>query len=590
MKPIQRIQILTPHLANQIAAGEIIERPAAVIKELIENSLDANAKHIDIDIEKGGSQLIRVRDDGHGIPQDDLALALNRHATSKIKNLADLEKVMTLGFRGEALASISAISRLILKSKTESQTSGWAIRTEGRDAETQLTPIAHPTGTTVEIRDLFFNTPARRKFLRADKTEFLRAEELIKCIALSNFTVNFTLQHNQKIIHNFYAAVTETEQEDRIAAICGKPFIQNALKIEMEHHNMRLWGWVAQPTFSRSQADMQYFYVNGRMVRDKLVNHAIRQAYADVMYHGRHPAYVLFFEIDPSIVDVNVHPTKHEVRFRDSRLIHDFLFRSLQQVLTKLRPSNILQTDKSNLFTSAADIFNMPQKPQQYNLQLAAREQTTNYDQVNNNKQNAIETNPQQTHPLGYTIAQLHNTYILAQNTNGLIVVDMHAAHERITYEKLKASLAQETLKIQPLLVPININLSSKEVTVAVGHTKFLQKLGIELACMGAETIVVRTIPSLLRNTDVECLVRDVISDLIEHGTSARIQENINAILATMACHNSVRANRKMTIPEMNALLRDLEQTENGGQCNHGRPTWVQLSMQQLDKLFLRGK
>ncbi|MGD9108202.1 MAG: DNA mismatch repair endonuclease MutL [Gammaproteobacteria bacterium] len=578
MMSANRIHVLTPNLSNQIAAGEVIERPAAVVKELVENSLDAHASRIEINIEKAGSQLISIRDDGDGIHSDDLPLALNRHATSKIKNLDDLEKVMTLGFRGEALASIGSVSRLILKSKTTQQTSGFAVQTEGREQNAKVSPAAHPKGTTVEVRDLFFNTPARRKFLRAEKTEFAHIEELVKKTALSQFDVDFVLQHNKKLIHHFSAATSTEQQEQRIAAICGEPFIQNAITIEMQNDNLRLWGWVAQPTFSRSQPDMQYFYVNGRIVRDKVVNHAIRQAYRDVLYHERHPAYVLFFEIDPTLVDVNVHPTKHEVRFRDSRLVHDFLFHTLHQALAKIRPDDFV--------TAKKQIINI-HPSYQTKIPLQAREAVSVYKNL---------YTPQQTQekniesPLGFTIAQLHDTYILAQNENGLIIVDMHAAHERIVYEKLKKSFEEETIKIQPLLIPLRINLSEKEVTIAVEHAKLFQQLGIELACMGIDTIVVRAIPSLLRNADVEQLTRDVISDLIEYGNSSRIYENINKIFATMACHGSVRANRKMTIPEMNALLRDLESTERGGQCNHGRPTWTQLTMEQLGKLFLRGK
>lgn len=580
-----RIHILTPNLSNQIAAGEVIERPAAVVKELVENSLDAHASRIEIIIEKAGSQLICVRDNGDGIHPDDLTLALNRHATSKIKSLDDLEKVMTLGFRGEALASIGSVSRLILKSTTAGQTAGFAAQTEGRAQNTKVSPAAHPKGTTVEVRDLFFNTPARRKFLRAEKTEFAHIEELVKKIALSNFNVDFILHHNKKNIYHFPAATSTEQQERRIAAICGEPFIQNAIAIEMQNNNLRLWGWIAQSIFSRSQPDMQYFYVNGRIVRDKLVNHAIRQAYRDVLYHERHPAYVLFFEIDPTLVDVNVHPTKHEVRFRDSRLIHDFLFHTLHQALAKIRPDDFVYTKQQTINTKPSYQTKIP---------LQAREAVSAYKnlyttsnpqpQKNQTQENQVQ------YPLGYTVAQLHDTYILAQNENGLIIVDMHAAHERIVYEKLKKSFDEQAIKIQPLLLPIRINLSEKEVAVAVEYAKLFQQLGIELACMGVDTIVVRTIPSLLRNSDVEQLTRDVISDLIEYGNSSRVYENINEIFATMACHGSVRANRKMTTPEMNALLRDLENTERGGQCNHGRPTWTQLTMEQLNKLFLRGK
>lgn len=581
-----RIHVLAPNLSNQIAAGEVIERPAAVVKELVENSLDANASRIEITIEKAGSQLICVRDNGNGIHPDDLPLALNRHATSKIESLEDLEKVMTLGFRGEALSSIGSVSRMILKSTNAGQTSGFVVQTEGRNCDAKISPAAHPQGTTVEVRDLFFNTPARRKFLRTEKTEFSHIEELVKKIALSNFGVDFILQHNKKSIHHFPAATSTEQQEQRIAAICGETFIQNAITIEMQNDNLRLWGWIAQPTFSRSQPDMQYFYVNGRIVRDKLVNHAVRQAYRDVLYHERHPAYVLFFETDPTLVDVNVHPTKHEVRFRDSRLVHDFLFHTLHQALSKIRPGDFISAEKLNLSSKIPTTTN---ENYQHKMPLQAHDSTAAYKNLYSYTNIQTKKNQPQ-YPLGYTIAQLHDTYILSQNENGLIVADMHAAHERIIYEKLKKSFEEETIKVQPLLIPLRINLSEKEVTIAIEHAKLFQQLGIELACMGVDIIVVRTIPSLLRNADVEQLTRDVISDLIEYNSSSRIHENINKIFATMACHGSVRANRKMTIPEMNALLRDLENTERGGQCNHGRPTWTQLTLEQLNKLFLRGQ
>jgi DNA mismatch repair protein MutL len=583
-----RIKILSPRLANQIAAGEVVERPAAAVKELIENSIDAGAKNIDIDIEKGGAQLIRVRDDGCGISKEDLALALNRHATSKIAKLEDLEKISTLGFRGEALSSISAVSRLVLKSALANQTAGWSVQAEGREMEAKLAPVAHSCGTTVEVRDLFFNTPARRKFLRTEKTEQGHIEELVKRIALSKFNVSISLRHDQKKLHHFHSAKTQAEVERRVAAICGQPFMQNALSIEMEAAGMRLWGWVARPTFSRSQADMQYFYVNGRAIRDKLVSHAVRQAYRDVMFHNRHSAYVLFLEVDPSIVDVNVHPTKHEVRFRESRMVHDFLFRTLHQALAEERPEDFIKNEKPELKPKSATFSSLQQ---QHSMPLQVQEQVAAYTQLHSDSQNSAKEKKESSSdipPLGYTVAQLHGIYILAQNQQGLVLVDMHAAHERITYERLKESFAGESIKVQPLLVPLSITLNEKETAVAVERVKTFQDIGIELACMGPETIVVRAVPSLLRNANVEQLIRDVISDLIEYGLSGRIQENINAILTTMACHGSIRANRQLTIPEMNTLLRNLEKTDRGGQCGHGRPTWTQLSLQELDKLFMR--
>lgn len=595
-----RIQILTPRLANQIAAGEVVERPASVIKELLENSLDADAERIDIDIERGGLQLMRIRDDGVGISKEDLPLALSRHATSKITSLEDLEKVMTLGFRGEALASISAVSRLVIQSATQDQSSGWAVHAEGREMDIKLTPVAHPCGTTVEVRDLFFNTPARRKFLRTEKTEFSHIEELIKRLALSHFSVGFTLRHNQKLVHHYRPAVNEHEQEQRVVEVCGKTFMENALRVEFESENLRLWGWITEPIFSRSQADLQYFYVNGRMVRDKLISHAIRQGYSDVLYHDRHPAFVLFLEIDPTVVDVNVHPTKHEVRFRESRLVHDFIYRNIFDALAEIKPGEPGTIQKPSLIAQQPHTYSFPEKCSSFQV----REQLENYKNLHEHSfQNSIDfaslneidqtkfdITDTKNNFLGDAIAQLHGVYILAQNESGLIVVDMHAAHERITYERLKNAFEKETIVAQPLLVPMSVTLNECEVACVVEHLNIFEHLGFEIDCMGPETIVVRQVPTLLQKADVEQLVRDVISDFIEFESSERIQENIYHIFATIACHGSVRANRQLTIVEMNALLRGMENTERSGQCNHGRPTWTQLSLADLDKLFMRGK
>ncbi|MBU0455620.1 MAG: DNA mismatch repair endonuclease MutL [Gammaproteobacteria bacterium] len=591
--PKQRITILPLRLANQIAAGEVVERPASVIKELLENSIDAEANRIDIHLEKGGMQLIRVRDNGHGIHKDDLALALSRHATSKINTLEDLEAIITLGFRGEALASISSVSRLILKSANNHQALGWALDTEGVETNTKLAPTAHPQGTTIEVRNLFFNVPARRKFLRREQTEFNHIDDIIKSIALSHFPITFLVHHNQQLIRNYRSAATEIEQEKRIADICGAPFIENSLRIEAEGPGMQLWGWIAKPTFSRSQSDLQYCFVNGRIVKDKLISHAIRQAYQDVMYHDRQAAYVLYFEIDPTIVDVNVHPTKREVRFRDSRMVHDFLFHQLHQVIKDLRPGKQYQ---ANTFQSAPNTHSVQE-------QMGVYSQLHNPSFLSQNKP-SIEIfeppvqellpskTPTQTEipPLGYAVAQLHGIYVLAQNQHGLILVDMHAAHERITYEALKKELATQNIQRQHLLVPIDIALNEKETDTAIQHNEFLEQLGIQIDRAGPEAIVVRQVPALLKDTSIEQLVRDVIADLIEYGMSQRIQENLHEILASMACHSSIRAHHELTLTEMNALLRKMENTECIGQCNHGRPTWVQLSLHQLDKLFMRGQ
>lgn len=614
---MRKIKLLSPRLANQIAAGEVVERPSSVIKELLENSLDAGATRLDIDIEEGGIKLMRVRDNGSGIEKEDLPLALSRHATSKIYELDDLEAVATLGFRGEALASISSVARLALISSTGDDSSGWQVVAEGRDMETQVSPAPHPRGTTVEVRDLFFNTPARRKFMRTEKTEYTHLEDVVKRLALSRFDVAFNLRHNGRAIYSWRAGDSQLEQERRVAQVCGPAFMENAVFIDIERGNLRLWGWVAQPTFSRSQADLQNFYVNGRAIRDKLVSHAVRQAYQDVLYHGRHPAFVLYLELDPSSVDVNVHPTKHEVRFRDNRSVHDFIYSSLHHALAKVRPEDTLARKtmgdesfalvneksvqglaagefrgqeaisfKSPDFGSYRSTYSAPSISAH-----AVREQMSVYGELMGAAPAHLPESPtEDIPPLGYAIAQLKGIYILAENAQGLIVVDMHAAHERITYERMKESFSCGGLQTQPLLVPESISVSEKEADCADQFADIFKALGFELQRAGPETLLIRQLPVILNRAKVEQLVRDVLSDLIEHGTSERIQHHINEILATMACHGSVRANRKLTIPEMNALLRDMEATERSGQCNHGRPTWFLQSLDDLDKLFMRGQ
>ena len=600
------IKLLSPRLANQIAAGEVVERPASVVKEVLENSLDAGATKLDIDIENGGIKRMRVRDNGCGIERDDLPLALSRHATSKIYDLDDLEAVATLGFRGEALASISSVARLALTSNTGATGQGWQACAEGRDMETDIVPAPHPQGTTVEVRDLFFNTPARRKFLRTEKTEFNRIDDVVKRIALSRFDVGLALSHNQRPIYNMRAAATQAERERRVAQVCGPAFMQDALHIDVERAGLRLWGWVALPTFSRSQADLQYFYVNGRSIRDKLVTHAVRQAYQDVLYHGRHPAFVLYLELDPAVVDVNVHPTKHEVRFRDGRLVHDFLFRSLHHALAEVKPADQLPAApprEAELATAAPALQHQQsinlRPPQRPVAGAGVQEQMAVYARLREGMPETVAAaapapaagdSQAEVPPLGYALAQLQGIYILAENAQGLIVVDMHAAHERVTYERMKAAVASEGLKAQPLLVPRSLALSEKEADCAEQHSDTFHSLGFELQRAGPESILVRQIPVILQQADVELLVRDVVADLIEYGSSERIGQHINDILSTMACHGSVRANRKLTIPEMNALLRDMEATERSGQCNHGRPTWSLMTLAELDKLFMRGQ
>ena len=614
------IKILSPQLANQIAAGEVVERPASVLKELVENSLDAGAQSIEIDIEQGGVKLIRIRDDGGGIAHDDLALALSRHATSKIDDLEDLEAVATLGFRGEALASIASVSRLSLTSNNGGS-SAWKAISEGRDMQVEVTPASHPQGTSVEVRDLFFNTPARRKFLRTEKTEYNRIDDSIKKLALSRFDVAFNLRHNQRAQLSLRPAKTQLEQEKRVADICGSTFMEQALYVDNTRPGLRLWGWIGLPTFSRSQADLQHFFVNGRCIRDKVVSHAVRQAYQDVLYHGRHPAFVLFLEITPADVDVNVHPTKHEVRFRESGSIHSFISSTLKKALAEDRPQDHLQSNAPGEFSQGSEQFpgmvNQPGPNWQAAPQSQPAMQFSSSPNFGSSSSGAISGSAgsmqnyqslystsginlpesagplgdqQDIPPLGYAIAQLKGIYILAENREGLIIVDMHAAHERITYERMKGAFDDQGLISQPLLVPESLAVSQREADAAEQHNDVFAKLGFVVERAAAESVIVREIPAILRGSEVEALLRDVLSDLLEHGNSERIRDHINEILSTMACHGSVRANRKLSIPEMNALLRDMEAIERSGQCNHGRPTWSQLTLDQLDKLFLRGR
>ena len=592
------IHTLPPQLINQIAAGEVVERPASVVKELIENSLDADAQRIEIDVEQGGVKLIRVRDDGQGIGREELALALSRHATSKVGSLEDLESIQSMGFRGEALPSISSVSRLTLTSRTVSADSAYQISSDGGAHIEAPRPAAHPPGTSVEVRDLFYNTPARRKFLRTEKTEFNHLENLVNRLALAHFHVGFSLQHNQRRILSLPPCSQQLDRERRLAEVLGAGFLEHALHIHHEQAGYRLTGWVARPAFSRAQADMQYFYVNQRMVRDKLVTHAVRQAFQDVLYHGRHPAYVLLLELDPRKVDVNVHPTKHEVRFRDGRGVHDFLFRGLHRVLAETRPRAASdagsitpgQQPSAEPLQSLAEATNPVQQPVEWRV----ADRPAAY-QASFRAQQPVPAMPRmeedgEPHPLGYALAQLHGVYILAQNAQGLVLVDMHAAHERITYERFKQTYHGDGVTGQPLLVPVSVAVNSREADLAEAHAQLLGRVGIEVSRLGRDTLAVRGIPALLQGANAENLLRDLLSDLAEYGDSTRIQEEMDKVLATMACHGSVRANRRLTLDEMNALLRDMERTERADQCNHGRPTWVQLPMTELDRLFLRGR
>jgi len=580
------IRLLDERLINQIAAGEVVERPASVLKELLENSLDAGARRIQIEIEQGGAKRIQVRDDGSGMGQDDVAMALTRHATSKIASLDDLTRVRSMGFRGEALPSIASVSRLTLTSRSADGDHGWCVRVEGGGALPEPSPAAHPHGSTVEVADLFYNTPARRKFLRSESTEFHHLDEVLRRAALARFDVGFELRHNARTVHAHPVAGSDDHADRRVAAILGQAFSEASLRFDHSASGMRLWGWASLPTFSRSQGDLQYFFVNGRMVRDKTVAHAIRQAYSDVLYHGRQPAFVIFLELDPALVDVNVHPAKHEVRFREGRSVHDFVYRTLQKVLGGARAGigsgAVPGTTPSHGYTGPGAQGSMP---------LRVAEQVAVYAGLHGAIAAAPPVaDPSTAPPLGYALAQLHGVYILAQNAQGLVLVDMHAAHERITYERLKMQRESQGIASQPLLVPVSLHVSEPEARLAEQYAELFGQLGFEIEPLGPQALSVRAVPQALCDADLPVLIRDVLSDLAEHGASDRIRERMNELLSTMACHGSVRANRRLTVDEMNALLRDMEETERSGQCNHGRPTWIQLSMAELDKWFSRGR
>ncbi len=622
-----RIRQLPEQLINQIAAGEVVERPASVVKELLENSLDAGADRIEVDLELGGKRLIRIRDNGMGMLRDELALAVSRHATSKIGSLQDLERVGSLGFRGEALPSIASVSRLTLTSRGRDEELAWALDCDGSDAQMEVRPAAHPSGSTVEVRDLFFNTPGRRKFLRADRTEFSHVQEAVKRLALSRFDFSLQLRHNDRVVSQLPAAGDDGAAEERVARLLGESFVEHALRVEVEAAGLKLAGWIALPTFSRVQADLQYFYVNGRVVKDRMAAHAVRRAYHDVLFKDRYPAYLLYLDVDPGQVDVNVHPAKHEVRFRDGRLIYDFIHRHLHQILEGVRPEQGTE--------SAARPFSPPpgrtapvfQAPGQSRMAFPVAEARALYGEPASAPFQApaspvatdvaeaarggapqpalLQERPSAAHPhprprpdptsgdappMGYALAQIHGIYILAQNAHGVVLVDMHAAHERIVYERLKRAAAEQGIAAQPLLVPLRLAVSPQEAELGESHAESFSRLGFEVDRSGPETLLVRQVPVLLQQADTERLVRDVLSDLVATGDSSRLQEQLNHVLATMACHGSVRANRRLTLAEMNALLRDMEQTPNSGQCNHGRPTWTQLSVDELDRLFLRGQ
>ena len=596
------IRPLPETLIDQIAAGEVVERPASVVKELVENALDAGATRLDIDLEEGGIRLIRVRDDGDGIAAEDLPLAVSRHATSKIASLDDLEQVVTMGFRGEALPSIASVSRFSIRSRSRDAGHGAQLQIDGGKPGS-VTPHPHPQGSTIEVRDLFYNVPARRRFLKAERTELGHIEEWMRALALSRPRIELRVNHNGKSIRHYRPLRIDDSGIGRINDALGEDFANACIALDHSAAGLRLHGWIGLPTTARSSADQQYFFVNARAVRDRTVAHAVRQAYADVLYHGRHPAFVLFLELDPRRVDVNVHPAKHEVRFRDGRLVHDFVYRTLHEALAGARAGLVASPPQdANAFAGstggsahAAGFASWPAL-RQSGLSLAVNDASALYAGGFGSDATAPAAQMPQhdaegaAPPLGYALAQLHGIFILAENEHGLVLVDMHAAHERITYERLKSAQQGVGIRTQPLLVPLNLALSEREADVAEQHAQALAELGFEVDRGGSQSVMLRSVPALLDGADPRQLLLDVLADLREHGDSRKVEERRNELLSTMACHGSVRANRRLGIAEMNALLRDMEATERSAQCNHGRPTWVQLGRAELDRLFLRGR
>ena len=580
-------------LINQIAAGEVVERPASALKEMLENSVDAGASEINVTLAQGGTKLLRVADNGGGVAGEELPLALARHATSKIGSLEDLERVRSLGFRGEALASIAAVSRLTLTSRRAEARHAWKIEAAGGELSS-IQPAALDAGTVIEVQDLYFNTPARRKFLRTEATEYAHCEEAFKRLALSRADIGFSLQHNTRRSWQLPAATLER----RAAALLGEEFIAASVPLDERAGDIRLWGLAGLPGFSKGTRDAQFFYVNGRFVRDRLIAHAIREAYQDVLHHDRHSAFVLFLELGPEGVDVNVHPTKIEVRFRDSRAVHQFVFHGLHKALAA--------PIKARHAAPALDAETVPDRgnvayPRQETIPLGVAERTnlyqTMFGRIGRAEPPALQPEPapvaERSHevpPLGFALAQLHGVYILAQNAKGLVLVDMHAAHERVTYEKLKAALDGQRLAVQPLLIPVSFRADAMEVAAAEEHGAALRALGFEIAVLSPTNLAVRVVPTMLLDADPVLLARDLLKEVQAFGISRVLTERRNAVLATLACHGSVRANRKLTVPEMDALLREMEAAERADQCNHGRPTWREITMDELDRLFMRGK
>ena len=581
------IKVLPDLLISQIAAGEVVDRPASALKELLENSLDAAGREVSVQLAGGGARLIRVSDDGSGIARDELKLALSRHATSKIASLEDLERVATLGFRGEALASIAAVSHLTLTSRRAGDQHAWTIAASGAELS-KIAPAASGSGTSVEMRDLYFNTPARRRFLKSEATEYAHCEEAFKRIALSRPEAGFTLQHNGRAQWH----LKPQPLRERIGALLGEDFHAAALALDESSAGLRLHGAIGLPAHARATREAQYFFVNGRCVRDKLAAHAIRQAYQDVLHHDRHPAFVLFLEIEPSQVDVNVHPAKTEVRFRDARGVHQFIFHALNRALAQSVTGAGAEVRRG---AGAAVPAAAVARTGGGSMALGLAEPGTFYETLFGARpalNSASEAAPTETAdaPLGFALAQLAGVFVLAQNRHGLVIVDMHAAHERILYEKLKDALEARAIPMQPLLVPVSFGADPLDVATVEEHGALLHTIGFDIAAASPTALIVRGVPALLADADARQLTRDVLHEIREYGASRVLTERRNELLGTMACHAAVRANRKLTVPEMNALLREMEATERSGQCNHGRPTWHQITLVELDKLFMRGR
>ena len=582
------IQKLPSALVDQIAAGEVVERPASVVKELLENSLDAGARHIDIDIEGGGATLIRILDDGQGIAADELALAVQRHATSKISTLDDLAAITSLGFRGEALPSIGSVSRMRVASRREGAIEAVEIRVDGGEVD-DIKPSSQPRGTLIEVRDLFFNVPARRKFLRAESTEWGHIARLVERFALARFDVAFRLRHGGRLLLDAPLTTSAEGRRARVAAILGDEFIASAIEFERRSGSVSLHGWLGQPQAARASSDHQYAYVNGRTVRDRLLASAVRLGYRDVLYHGRQPAYLVYLELDPSWVDVNAHPQKLEVRFRDSRQIHDFVFRSVHSALGVPAGIAAPTADATSLGVAAAGARSAGSTTATLPLEMPRASPTFNPWISGNLTEGVAEAVVARASELGTAIAQLHGVYILAQSASGLVLVDAHAAHERVLYEKLKLAQGDRAAS-QRLLEP-------RVVDVALHVTEFFdqqaaefERAGFEIDVIAPGKLAVRAVPGLLAQEDPAPLIRDVLNDLVDEQGSHHLDGTVNALLGNIACRSAIKANRRLSLPEMNALLRDMEATERAGQCNHGRPTWTTLSLAQLDQLFLRGR